>query len=202
MSSTRRPTPLRFGHAWLFLLLFTPAVQGQPAGADAERGAARAKECMSCHGRPGRGPLSGMPSLAGQQPEFMALQLSLMQKKLRDVPEMADLLSDYSSQDFADIAAFFHAMKPPPPRGTRDPERHAAGAAVSAKHECASCHKPGYAGERLVPRITGQREDYLRSTLQAYRERRRVSGDDSMNAVAARLSDADIAALAHYLAHQ
>ncbi len=184
-----------------FMLLSSAVAQGQSPG-NAERGAVRAKECMGCHGRPGRGPLTGMPSLAGQQQEFILLQLALMQKRARDVPDMADLLKNYSEQDFADIAAFFNAMQPPPQRGTRDPDRYAAGAASAAGNECIRCHLPGYVGERQVPRIVGQREDYIRNTLLAYRENKRRGLDDSMNVVAARLTDADIAAIAHFLAQQ
>lgn len=183
------------------MLLGSVFAQAQPVG-NAERGAIRAKECMSCHGRPARGPLTGMPSLAGQQQEFILLQLDLMQKKVRDVPDMAELLKDYSEQDFADIAVFFNAMKPPPRRGTRDPERYAAGAAIAEKNDCKRCHLPGYVGERRIPRIIDQREDYLRNTLQAYRDSKRKGIDDSMNAAASRLSDDEIASIAHYLAQQ
>ena len=185
----------------LLLLLNSLFAHGQAVG-NAERGATRAKECMGCHGRPGRGPLSGMPSLAGQQQEFILLQLGLIQKKVRDAPDMADMLKEYSEQDLADIAAFFTAMKPPPQRGTRDPDRYAEGSASAIKNECAKCHMPGYTGDRQIPRIIGQREEYLAKTLTAYRDNKRRGIDDSMNAAASRLTDTDIAAIAHYLAHQ
>ena len=59
-----------------------------------------------------------------------------------------------------------------------------------------------YVGQRQVPRITNQREEYLAKTLTAYRDNKRSGVDTSMNAVMYKTTDADIAALAHYLAHQ
>lgn len=59
-----------------------------------------------------------------------------------------------------------------------------------------------YRGQQQVPRITNQREDYLAATLKAYRDNKRSGVDTSMNAVMYKVSDADVRALAHYLAQQ
>lgn len=195
-------TPLRLTTLALTCLLTAiPAVRAQPAG-DAQRGADKAKECVSCHGRAGRGPLTGMPSLAAQQPAFIQRQLMLIRSNQRNIPDMAGLLKDYSDQDLADITAFFAAMPPAPRRGERDETRFAAGAALSKAEDCARCHKPGYNGEGEVPRIIGQRADYLERALRAYRDDFRKSADGEMNAAARRLDDAGIAAIAHYLSQQ
>jgi cytochrome c553 len=53
-----------------------------------------------------------------------------------------------------------------------------------------------------VPRIANQAEDYLVTALKAYRDNKRTGTDTSMNAAMYKVEDADIAALAHYLAHQ
>ena len=58
-----------------------------------------------------------------------------------------------------------------------------------------------YRGQQHVPRIANQREDYLVLALKAYRDNKRSGSDTSMNAVLYQVSDADIQALAHYLAH-
>lgn len=169
---------------------------------DPERGATKAKTCVACHGRTGRGPMSGVPALSGQQREFITLQLILIREGLREIPDMSGMLKDFQDQDLADIAAFFSAMEPFSPRGSRDDARFAAGAKLSEIMGCGSCHMKGYVGQRQVPRIINQREEYLIRTLTAYRDNKRSGVDTSMNAVMYQTTEADIAALAHYLAHQ
>jgi cytochrome c553 len=67
---------------------------------------------------------------------------------------------------------------------------------------CGSCHLPDYRGQKHVPRLSNQREDYLVSTLLAYRDNRRTGTDTSMNGMMYQVTDGEIRALAHYLAHQ
>lgn len=76
------------------------------------------------------------------------------------------------------------------------------GNSTAAKaNQCIGCHQiPGYRSvfPRVypVPRIIGQRAVYLEYALKQYRSGERHH--PSMNAVAAQLSDADIAELAAY----
>jgi cytochrome c553 len=67
---------------------------------------------------------------------------------------------------------------------------------------CGSCHLGDYSGQRQVPRLAGQREDYLVASMKAYRDNKRVGTDTSMNGILYQVPDSDIQALAHYLAHQ
>lgn len=176
--------------------------QTPPPKGDAARGAAKASVCLSCHGPAPGAPLAGMPSLAGQQEEFMVLQMILLREGLRDVPAMAGTLKSLNDSDLIDIAAYFNRLKPYSPDGNRDAQRHAHGAALSQKMGCGSCHMNDYRGQRQVPSLVNQREDYLAATLKAYRDNKRSGTDTSMNAVMYQVTDGDIQALAHYLASQ
>ena len=51
-----------------------------------------------------------------------------------------------------------------------------------------------------MPRLAGQRIDYMIDTLTAYREGKRYGVDTSMNGVMYQISDQDIRALAHFAA--
>jgi cytochrome c553 len=175
------------------------AVCAQSKG-DASRGAARAAACASCHGAPGRAPLAGNPSLDGQMAHYLELQLVLMREGLREVPQMAGMLKGLSDRDLADIAAYFAARKPPPRAGSRDAKLHARGAALAKAMICGNCHGAAYEGQKHVPRLANQREDYLAAALKAYRDDKRTGIDTSMNGVMYRATDGDIQALAHYLA--
>ena len=169
---------------------------------DPSRGAAKTAPCGACHGLPQRPPLAGMPSLAGQQEPFLVLQMFLMREGLRDVPQMAGTLKDFSDRDLDEVAAYFSRQKPARGKSSGKPKLHASGAALARGMACGSCHLGDYTGQRQVPRLANQREDYLAATMRAYRDNKRISTDTSMNRVLYQVPDGDIEALAHYLAHQ
>jgi len=130
------------------------------------------------------------------------LQLFLIREGLREIPQMAGLLKDVTDPDFFDLAAYY-ARQPAPRNATKpDPALRARGAALSRDMGCGSCHLKDYSGQKQVPRIAGQREDYLRATMKDYRDNRRTGPDTSMNGILHKMPDSDIGALAHYLAHQ
>ena len=67
---------------------------------------------------------------------------------------------------------------------------------------CGSCHRADYSGQNQVPRLAGQREDYLADALKAYRDNKRVGTDTNMNGIVGHMGAEDMRALAHYLAQQ
>ena len=166
------------------------------------RGALRAESCDACHGTSGRAPLPGVPTLSGQQREFLVLQMFYMREGLRDVPQMAGAFKGYTDRDLEDVAAYYALQPPRPANADRNSALHARGASLSRAMACGSCHMPDYRGQKHVPRLSNQAEDYLAATLKAYRDNKRTGTDTSMNAAMYQMADSDIQALAHYLAHQ
>ena len=84
-----------------------------------------------------------------------------------------------------------------------EPPKQAAGPAADLggkevfDRSCQACHGTnGISSSTRIPNIAGQQPDYLIAQLQAFRGRTRQSG--AMQAVAAQLSDEQIAALARY----
>jgi cytochrome c553 len=185
----------------LGILFSGSAALAQPKG-DAARGEFKAAACESCHGAGGRAPLEGMPSLAGQPEVFLTLQLILLREGLRDVPQMAAFTKGLSDQDITDIAAHFARQTPSKNAAPQDAELFERGAALSKAMNCGSCHRADYSGQRQMPRLAGQREDYLVASMKAFRDDRRAGTDTSMNGVLYLVPDPDIRALAHYLALQ
>jgi cytochrome c553 len=174
------------------------------AAGDAARGRALAEErgCGACHGENGRSATPDNPSLAGQPPDFVGLQMILFREGIRQVPPMNEFARGLSDQQVEDLAAYYASLPPGPPedRGPRDTALAARGAELSRRLNCGVCHLPDYRGRAQIPRLAGQREDFLLHTMQEYRDGRRVGSDTSMNAVVYGLPDADLAALAHHLA--
>ncbi len=172
---------------------------------DAARGAALAAErCIACHGTEGRSSTEGVPSLAGQPAAFITVQMILFREGIRQVPAMMAPAERKPDRDIEDIAAWFASLPPGPPedRRPRDAALYAAGQAISGPRNCAVCHLPSYAGRDQVPRLAGQREEFLARTMREYRDGQRVGVDSQMNGAVMGLSDAEIAALAHYLSHR
>ena len=181
------------------------AVAATSAGAqsrgDPARGEAKAKTCAVCHGDAARPPLPMTPWLAGQQEDAMMLQLFLIREGLREIPSMAGMLDKVTDPDFFDLAAYYARQALPRAAGAGNPGLRERGAELAKSMGCGSCHLGDYSGQKQVPRIANQREDYLAATLKAYRDNKRAGPDTSMNAAMYRVSDGDIEALAHYLAH-
>jgi cytochrome c553 len=186
---------------------FSAAALALPAAAaDAARGRAQfeARQCGICHGENARSPLPNVPSLAGMPDQVVVLQLILMREGLRRVPEMQQPTAGLSDPDIEDLGAFFHSLPPGPPedRGPPDPARLAAGQALAERHRCGICHLSAYQGREQMPRLAGQREDYLMHAMRQFRDNQRIGTDTQMTGLLYGLSDADLAALAHFMAQR
>lgn len=145
-----------------------------------------------------------MPSLAGMPAEFITLQMILFREGLRDAPPMPQFAQGLSDAEIERIAAFYASLPPgpAPDRGPRDAALMERGEALAGRMHCGVCHLPDYRGRAQMPRLAGQREDFLAQTLKEYRDNRRVGTDTQMNGLMYGVSDADIAALAHFLAQR
>ena len=189
----------------LGLALMAPAL---PAGAQdaAARGEKLAAErnCGACHGERGVSATPSIPSLAGQQREFIALQLVLFREGLRDVPAMKEPSEGLTDEAVEDLGAYFASLThaPPPDRARRNVPAYNNGAALANRLRCGVCHLPNLAGQNQVPHIAGQREEYLADTLKAYRDNNRHGTDTQMNAVVQGLTDAQISQIAHYVSQR
>ena len=140
------------------------------------------------------------PSLAGQPELFLTNQLILMREKLRKVEVMEPFVKGLKDDEIIALAAHFSKFTPEPTEEPVDQALAARGADMAQKMFCGQCHLPDFAGREQMPRLTGQRLDYLILSLTAYRDGRRSGIDTSMNGVMVGLSDQDVRALAHFLA--
>jgi cytochrome c553 len=162
---------------------------------------ALAETCAACHGAGGNSRTSGQPSIAGQPKTFIENQLVLIREGLREVPTMAPIVKGLSDEDITALARHFAALPAvPAPTGQAQPQRQRAGAELSKKLLCATCHLPGYVGQNQVPRLAGQDEAYLMTALKQFRDHPGPGRDTIMASTLRGLSDAELADLAHYLA--
>lgn len=171
-----------------------------PAAAQAVPPADLLAACAACHGPGGNATVPQFPSLAGQPRLFTETQLVLIREGLRDVPSMAPLLKGMSDETIGALAAYFAAQPPKPAPVEPKHELQRAGAAIADRALCGTCHLPDYRGQQQVPRLAGQQEAYLFASMRQLRDAPGPGRDTVMAATLRGMSDADLSALAHYLA--
>jgi cytochrome c553 len=170
--------------------------------ADVAAGKEKAELCIGCHGENGISQMENIPSLAGQQDQFIQWQLVYFRAGSRKNEQMQPIVEQLNNEDIRNLGAYFASLTPAksPADDNRDLSEKGKQAAVGRR--CASCHTDNFAGTKAVARLTGQREEYLLKALRDYKSGQRVGGGQAVMAdVAYPLSDEEIEALAHYLAH-
>lgn len=166
--------------------------------------AEKTEACLACHGKDGTSTVPLTPSLGAQPAFFVVAQLFLARDGRRNkaptpMDEFAKGLSDDELRAYAEL---FAGLPPPVPAGAPEGERFERGRRLAASRNCAVCHNPDFSGRDQMPRLAGQREDYLLKALRDYKAGLRVGyGSASMPEEVAHLSDAELADLAHFLAH-
>jgi cytochrome c553 len=161
---------------------------------------ARLEVCAACHGADGRSRLAGVPSLAGQPRLFLENRLVMIREGLSVVPEMKGLLEPLSDAELTELSRHFAALPPPPAATPRDAARAARGARIAERTLCGSCHLPDHRGRDQIPRLAGQREDYLLASMRQFLAGQVKGRDTAMINALLGLADADLVDLAHYLA--
>jgi cytochrome c553 len=171
--------------------------------ADIAAGKEKAELCAACHGEAGISQTENIPSLAGQQDQFIQWQLVFFRSGARKNEQMQPIVEQIDNNDVRNLGAYFASLTPFKASTPDDnPDLSRKGAQAAAGRRCASCHTDSFAGTKAVARIAGQREEYLVKALHDYKSGVRSGGAGAaMSDVAYPLSDEEIAALAHYLAH-
>lgn len=171
--------------------------------ADIAAGKAKAELCIACHGESGISQIENTPSLAAQPDLFIQWQLVFFRAGNRKNEQMQPIVEQLNNEDIRNLGAYFASLPPPKaPASDDDPDLSKKGAQAAAGRRCASCHTDSYAGTKGVARVAGQREDYLVKALRDYKSGVRSGGAmAAMADVAFPLSEEEIEALAHYLAH-
>jgi cytochrome c553 len=171
--------------------------------ADLAAGKEKAELCAGCHGDNGISQTENIPSLAGQQDQFIQWQLVFFRSGSRKNEQMQPIVEQLSNEDIRNLGAYFATLTPPKDSKPDDnPDLSQKGAQAAVGRRCNSCHTDSFAGTKAVARIAGQREEYLAKALHDYKSGARSGGAGAaMSDVAYPLSDEEITALSHYLAH-
>ena len=179
------------------------AVTAASPAADLEAAKKKAELCAGCHGENGISQMENVPSLAGQPDRFTQWQLVFFRSGARKNEQMQGIVEQLDNEDIRNLGAYFASLTPPKAsRSDDNPDLSKKGAQAAVGRRCANCHTDSFAGKDVVARIAGQREEYLFKALHDYKSSARSGGGmAAMADVAYPLSEEEIAALAHYLAH-
>ena len=212
----------KYSSFMIFVLLLVCCLAGGSAvaavtGGDPVAGKDKAALCGGCHGEDGNSPAADFPRLAGQYEGYIVKQVRDFQEGRRTNNDtMAGMAQTVASvQDAKDIGAYFSQQKmADKPLTTVDRKLAARGEKLftegnpeSGIYACINCHGKRGKGKAkdisVFPRIGGQHRDYIIKELTDFRAKRR-SNDPAgmMSAIASRLKDDEIKAVAEYLSSQ
>ncbi len=191
------------------VLVFATCTTAQAAG-DAGAGEEKSMACQGCHGADGNSPAGIWPSLAGQAEKYLVKQIEDFKSGARKNDTMESMVAELSSQDIADISAYFAAKKATA-SGINDDEGlitlgkkiYKGGNHDSRLMACAGCHGPNAEGNGPAnfPRLGGQQAEYLLIQLEAFASSARTNDmNGMMKNIATRMSQKEMEAVAAYLA--
>jgi cytochrome c553 len=211
---------LHFGHIVRFIAAtacatvfpLAAAAQDKPAMPDQKRGQEIATAiCSACHGVDGNSTIPANPKLGGQDTVYLLKQLNDYAKPADDKNArvnvvMAGMVGSISQADRRHVAAHYAAQahKPGASRNRDTLELgqriYRAGIPSKGVPACNGCHSPNGAGiPTQFPWLGGQHAEYVDAQLKAFRDGTRRNNLPMMQ-ISARLSDAEMAAVADYVA--
>ena len=160
----------------------------------------KAQICSACHGDDGVPQDKATPVIAGQHQGYLYLQLRDYKNGTRANEPMASIAGALERDDMMALAEYFSRqpwpnLRQPPASAEETATARRANAAIG----CTGCHLGEYQGDGTQPRLAGQSRDYMARTMEDFRTRARAN-NPGMSDLMRAASEADLAALADYLA--
>lgn len=176
-----------------------------------QRGAAIASQiCAACHGPKGNSSSSAFPNLAGQQKDYLTVQLKAFRDHTRADPMaqafMWGMASQLTDDVIGELAAYYGSQKPIPAKRP-DPKLAKQGRDIFERGipgekvpPCMSCHGPQAEGNGPMPRLAGQHTEYLLKQLALFKTQVRAGANSpQMHAVSGEMTFDQMAAIAAYV---
>ena len=177
----------------LTLFVGSEALSDVHSSGDTAVGKAKSAICAGCHGSDGNSQLPIYPNLAGQDRDYIVLQLEALKEGARQNSTMNGIAAGLSEAEMGALAAYFAEQTP----------KSAGGNARLAKKgkaiykACWSCHGSNASGQEGYPRLAGQHPEYVVRQLKNFKSGSR--NNSAMKEILTNLSNADMEALAAYL---
>ena len=176
---------------------------------DASAGEGRSITCTACHGAEGNSVNPLWPSIAGQHATYTVQTLRAFQEGKRQNPLMSSQAMMLSEEDINNLAVYYEGLPAAaqsvanPDNADRGERLYRGGDSENGIAACIACHGPAGRGNAGAgyPAVNGQHAAYTAKQLQDYASGARQSygANEVMQAIASRLTQDDIDALASYL---
>jgi cytochrome c553 len=174
--------------------------------ADPAKGQVLSAACQACHLADGTRGLPANPILQGQHAEYLVKQLTEFKSGKRKNAIMTGMAAPLGEEDMKHIAAFYATKKAKDGFAkdkasvTLGEQIYRGGIVAKQVPACSGCHSPNGAGiPAQYPRVAGQHAEYAEAQLLAFRAGTRANGAQ-MTGIATKMSDAEIKAVADYVA--
>lgn len=168
--------------------------------------------CVACHMENGAGESkAGFPRLAGLNADYQIKQLHDYREGQRDNPTVLPIVAALSPQEITAVSRYLGSLRPPnnvvPPPAEIERTLLELGRQLTERGNwdrdipaCDACHGPGGKGVGAqFPALAAQHPRYLIGQINAWKfNSRRNDPNGLMKAVADRLSDEEIRAVAAY----
>ena len=175
-----------------------------PAPANAPYAMRFSETCAACHGANGRSDTAGTPVLAGQHSLYAITQLFLFREGRRDNAAMVAMAKPMTDADLRGFSEYIGTLAPVPAAESTAPvdaARMTQGQALAQQHKCVFCHGAMLEGGQGVPRIGGQKQDYLSLVLHGYKSGERPGYTRAMSEALSQVPVEDLDLLAYYVAN-
>ncbi len=161
-----------------------------------QAGEDRATLCGYCHGKNGNSVKSGVPNLAGQNAEYLFQQFSLFADGTRKNYVMERLAKVVTPEDQINLALYYGSLPVLPQANVHSSVR---GKEIYQGF-CFACHGENGLGSAKLPRVAGQKRDFIIKALTAFKEGDVHRNKSPMVAIMEKVNREDIEPLADYLA--
>ena len=204
-TQTQKQTPSKARPAPRAVAGASAAAAGAPPAAPAAGAYEQrfATVCAACHGANGRSDTPLTPVLAGQPSLYAITQLFLFREGRRSDPGMTAVAKTMTDDDLRGFSEFIGTLPPVPAPAAddaADAARIAKAKTLAQDHKCVFCHGADFAGGQQVPRIGGQHEAYLKTTLRQFKDGSRPGYTRAMTEALSQVPVEDLDVLAYYLA--
>jgi cytochrome c553 len=178
------------------------------AAGNIQAGQAKASAiCLACHSLDGNSVNPEWPSIAGQHEQYIIKQVKAFRAGERTNTLMSPIALTLTDQEIEDVAAYYASQKIKGQEAAEDKvalgqKIYRGGNADNKVPACMACHGPTGHGNPAAnyPSIRSQHATQLVTQLKAYKDgTRKTDQNEMMRTIAARLSDAEISAVAQYV---
>jgi cytochrome c553 len=165
------------------------------------------KVCSMCHGLTGESMSPMFPKLAGQQKEYLKLQLTDFKGHLRSDETGTQYMWGFThltETQISELADYFSSQSPMKADADTADARgeliFRKGLPESGVAQCSACHGADGQGNGQFPRLAGQHAYYMIRQIKVFQQTDQRPRGALMKQVTHSLTDADAESVAHYIA--